>query len=386
MKSPSTKLLLITKARLHTVITKIKNFKLFKLIYKILLVLGVIQLFIFLYLLAGCKTPTQIQNINNVKYNPVEKYATRDESQSFVTFTEWYIVYSLDEYAEFLKNNNPSNFPYLEAVGQYWSSSCYINKITLSKYPINWEYQISSMVIGWSFSVENLAKFGYENTIGRLTELTMTEKTSEDIFAQKVAQDYGTFVHTIPWYEYNFATPIKQLWSLPNTQTHNKIRKWERKIILTIDYGVKFVYGKILKTASQSAYGFDELKLFAVVETPEAQNLQDIDDLQIISELGPNRYLISITRYEVFTNVVKQLSDKNIKFIEIAGNDEILLSIIIPDKIELKNKDALYLFNMPIVIRTQDKRAVLVTKVNTLLEIVKSLEKQGIKLEHVYDY
>src|SRR5829696_8112744 len=37
----------------------------------------------------------------------------RLEDQTYLTLPEWYIVYSADEYAAFLANDRPSQFPYL---------------------------------------------------------------------------------------------------------------------------------------------------------------------------------------------------------------------------------------------------------------------------------
>ena len=44
----------------------------------------------------------------------------RPEDQSFLTFPEWYIVFSADEYAVHLQNQYPSSFPFFASVRQYW--------------------------------------------------------------------------------------------------------------------------------------------------------------------------------------------------------------------------------------------------------------------------
>ena len=44
----------------------------------------------------------------------------RNESSTYLTLPEWYIVYSADEYASFVQSRAPSRFPYFAAVGQYW--------------------------------------------------------------------------------------------------------------------------------------------------------------------------------------------------------------------------------------------------------------------------
>ena len=42
--------------------------------------------------------------------NPVEM-ETRPEDQTYLTLPEWYIVYSADEYAAFVRDQPPSRFP-----------------------------------------------------------------------------------------------------------------------------------------------------------------------------------------------------------------------------------------------------------------------------------
>jgi hypothetical protein len=54
---------------------------------------------------------------------PVERSAELRRVAADVTLPEWYIVYSADEYAAFVKSRAPSRFPYFSAVGQYWRTT-----------------------------------------------------------------------------------------------------------------------------------------------------------------------------------------------------------------------------------------------------------------------
>lgn len=113
----------------------------------------------------------------------------RPEDQTYLTLPEWYIVYSADEYAAFVTENPPSQFPYFGAIGQYWRSYYDVCAITREQYPFNSGYHLTLAVIGASFTVENILKGLYENTVGRLTEwLSSTELTEEDAYAREVAQ------------------------------------------------------------------------------------------------------------------------------------------------------------------------------------------------------
>src|SRR5215217_5824663 len=141
-------------------------------------------------------------------------YARR-EDQTYLTLPEWYIVYSADEYAAFLANHRPSQFPYFQAVGQYWQAYDDVCAVTRDRYPLNSDYHLTLMVIGTSFTAENVFKGLYENTIGRIAEWTSDGRpTPEETLGRQVAAEYGTFIHTVPWYEFPFGERLTAVWKL----------------------------------------------------------------------------------------------------------------------------------------------------------------------------
>ncbi len=118
----------------------------------------------------------------------------RPPDQTYLTFPEWYIVYSSEEYANTLKHYKPSEFPYLGASKQFWNGYSEVKDLTKA-YPYNSDYHTMIKVIGTSMSLEYLLKGLYENSIGRFTEWTRTHgPTSEDKFAYQVAEDYVSFI------------------------------------------------------------------------------------------------------------------------------------------------------------------------------------------------
>ncbi|MBI2048516.1 MAG: hypothetical protein HYT30_01145 [Parcubacteria group bacterium] len=95
----------------------------------------------------------------------------RFEERTFATFPEWYIVYSAQEYADFVARGGlPSRFPYIGAIRQFWDSIRYM-KANIASHPIDSESETVLNVIGWSFTVEYGLIGIYENTVGRLTEI-----------------------------------------------------------------------------------------------------------------------------------------------------------------------------------------------------------------------
>src|SRR5271163_4496838 len=66
----------------------------------------------------------------------IEGYA-RPEDDTFLTYSEWYIVWSYQEKAEWQQSKLPSGFYYFGAIGQYWSGYCLSCEVVRGRYPFN---------------------------------------------------------------------------------------------------------------------------------------------------------------------------------------------------------------------------------------------------------
>jgi hypothetical protein len=206
----------------------------------------------------------------------------RPEDQTYLTLPEWYMVYSADEYAAFIEQKPPSQFPYFGALRQYWSSYYGVCAVTREEYAFNSGYHLTLVVIGTSFTMENIFKGIYEKTVGRLTEwLSSSELTEEDAYAYEVAKEYGQFIHTIPWYEFPFGEKLRGLWSETSLWGPNVIRKWERKFVLSAEYGFKALYGLLIGGGSQATYGAERLEILVWAEGISDELLQQEPDIRI---------------------------------------------------------------------------------------------------------
>src|SRR5262245_29124827 len=59
----------------------------------------------------------------------------RPESKTYLSLPEWYTVYSADEYATFLQDHRSGEFPYFQAVGQFWQSYLDACIVISGRYP-----------------------------------------------------------------------------------------------------------------------------------------------------------------------------------------------------------------------------------------------------------
>jgi hypothetical protein len=339
----------------------------------------------------------------------------RPEEQTYLTLPEWYIVYSADEYAAYLAVNRPSGFPYFQSVGQYWQAYYDVCTVTRDRYPFNFDYQLTLAVIGASFTAENVFKGLYENSIGRLSEWSSTgEPTPEEVYGHGVAAEYGTFIHTTPWYEFPFSAKIGPLWAASPSEP-NLARKVERRLALTLEYAVKAGYGWVIKQATGSAFEPDALEITAKVEGVSPELLQRVweqyaaeeqassppqppagpgqrkPELRIVEQPSDGRpALVAIPRYEAFTRLVPRLVNDGVRFVEIAGNDEIMLTVLAPRDWKPGPDQGELLFSMPVLTRSGQARYAVRVPVAALHTVVGSLTRppagDAVVLEHIYDY
>lgn len=311
----------------------------------------------------------------------------RPESKTYLTLPEWYIVYSTDEYADFIANNSSSDFPYFSAVGQYWQSYVDVCNEIRGRYPFNGDSQFTLAFIGISFTAENMLKGAYEGTVGRLTDwISSDTPTEEEIYAAQVAQEYGQFMHEIPWYFFPFQEKLQGLWNETSLWGPDPIRKWERKLALTIEYGGKILYAGFTNFGAQATYGgADVEKIYAVTEgiTEDMQS----KDLEVVEEIDSQRQLIRITRFEYFSDTVPRLLESGVLFDEIAGNREILFTLLGPQDADYNFEYGDYLFDLPILTKPGQTRAAIKVRVGDMAQFFEELKtREDIRFEHMYDY
>jgi hypothetical protein len=255
----------------------------------------------------------------------------RDEGQTYLTLPEWYLVYSPDEYAKFISLNKPSTFPYYGASQQFWGYYGDVCDLTKDKYQFNQGYHFMLWVIGSSYALENFVKGMYEKTIGRISEwFTWDERTEEDEFAAKMAAHYVAFIRIDPWYEFPFLSYFKRLWTENGFFGKGFLRKCERKIILSNEYALKAIYAYLIKLGTKEVYGDADAEMLVWVENMNDSVLLMHKNIKLVRKFPDSTWLISLPRYEKFRDESIGLLSEGVRFIQVAGNDEILLSYVGP--------------------------------------------------------
>lgn len=314
----------------------------------------------------------------------------RDEGQTFLTHPEWYIVYSSEEYAEWMRTRLPTGFPYLASIGQYWVSYAEARAQTRHQYPFNAGYHVMLWVIGASYSAELTLKAMYENTVGRFTGWTAGHAlTEEDRYAHEVASDYGRFIHDYPWYAYRFAPRLAGVWTEVPLWGPHPIRKWERKLFLTVEYGFKALYAALIGVGTRTAYTPQAGRIAMVMAGWRADSSGGDTALVTVAQAAPAHSVVSAPRYDGFRHALTNLavSGSPARITEIAGNDDILLTGVAPRRWQWGMPGAHILYALPLPTDAARKRIVMRVRVRQLLPLLAALAAQrGLAVDHIYDY
>ena len=306
----------------------------------------------------------------------------RPEARTWLTYPEWHIVYSADSFGRHLAARPPSAYPYWSDVRSFWSSYCLFNRVTRGS-PGAAESKVMIYTIGLSFSAEMAIKLLYENSIGRLSEWIGGWRSQDDHYAARAQQIYGAFMHQLPWYRFPFGSALAGEWRTNGEGA--QIRHWERRFALSAEYGVKAGYAKLIDTATGATLGRDELSLRFVVREPPAK-VAAIDPRFKIVRSARHLTVVEAPRYAQFTELLGKLARKRITLIEIAGNDDIFLTVRMPVKASEKALPGTVLLSLPLPDRPGWKRIGLSVKVPDLLPLIARVEAHGAAIEHVYDY
>ena len=191
------------------------------------------------------------------------------------------------------------------------------------------------------------------------------------------------------WYEYSFASRLRGVWAdLPLWGDH-PIRKWERKLFLTLEYGVKAVYATVIERATRAAYTPQEDRMQMIVAGWADSLAAREPRLKLVARLDSVHALASTPRYDAFRDVMLGLaaSGAPLRLVEIAGNDDILLTGVAPAAWRHTGSAGQVVYALPLPSDASRKRVAMRVPVPELLPTRAALRAEGqLVVDHIYDY
>lgn len=318
-------------------------------------------------------------------YRPIlEPAYRRNEIDTYLTYPEWSIVHAYEDFAGVVRAGNESDFPYFSSIGGYWSNLCSMAGHATARGTISTEVKAMLYIIGLSFAAEMAVKGAYEVTIGWLTEtIRGDERTPEDRFALAVAEDYAGFLQQTPWYEYPFWSTLRKLWSDVPWDKGNLVRKLERRISLSLEYGGKALYARAI-AALAAAAGPAALRIRTVVRGLDDSDLAADPRILRIESRPDGTAVIETPRYRQLTAVLAGLASRGRNVVEISGNDDIFVTLLMPPGAPPAKGQLL--ITVPTHARPGWRRDGVAVKVSSLADLMRSLPASGAQFEHAYDY
>ena len=315
-----------------------------------------------------------------------EKGYRRPLDNTYFTFPEWYIVYSFEDFGHFLDHSSESRFGYLRHILGFWQSFCTINRAMPPATASRFDVKTMIYVIGISYSTEYAVKGLYENTIGRVFEwIRGTRLTPQDEYARAVLQDYAAFLYTVPWFKYPFREKLDGLEAI-SAPTPSRLRSWERDFALGTEYFLKIGYAHAIQSTLDAANDDEPRDIMFVVATLPPEVLAAEPRLAPVRTLSPDWQLVQAPRYKALTEILNRLLDGGHRLAEIAGNQDILITVIAPKDAKLDIADTAELFSLDLDAKPGFRRAGLRARIDRLVEIKRALASKGVSLEHFYDY
>jgi len=332
------------------------------------------------YIEANCGTPSEEPGIEHSRsvLAPAER---RLEARTWLTYPEWHIVYSAESFGSHLAAGKPpSDYPYGNDIAAFWRGACAVNRVS-GGLPGASDAKVMIYTIGLSYSAELAIKAAWERTVGRFTQWASGHDSADDRHAAVVQQNYAAFMHETPWYSFPFGKALSGLWQ--TSEPKQIVRHWERRIALSLEYGVKAVYARLIGWASGATLGRDELTLRFTARAAPAQ-LSAIDPrLKPVRTAPGGLTVVEAPRYAQFTDLVRKMSKAGVHLTEIAGNDDIFLTANVGDASPTPGKP---LLAMKLGDRPGWRRVGMTVKVSDLHSTIRAIEVGGGKVEHVYDY
>src|SRR2546425_845036 len=219
-------------------------------------------------------------------------------------------------------------------------------------------------------------------------EFAGNQRVDEDRYAYRVAKEYADFTHLHPWYEYSFWNKLTGLWSETPLWGKGAIRKWERKLVMSLEFGIKSVYGWLIAIGSGTVYDTEADRLQMVVANWGAAAAAGVANFKIMEKLDDTHALAATPRYDAFRDVMLALarSGAQLELSEISGNSDILVTGVAPSTWRYEGSRGTMLYALPLSTDGSRKRVAMRVPTRDLIALLREVQPpgKGLVVDHIY--
>lgn len=173
---------------------------------------------------------------------------------------------------------------------------------------------------------------------------------------------------------------VHKLWAAPAGLS---VRGWERRVGIGLEFAAKPAYAKVIGGAV-AATAPAQLVIRSVVSGLDEAQLSGIPEVTIIGS-HDGGIEIETPRYDLFTRILVEIARRGGIVKDIAGNDDIMVTLTIPPGREAPVGNATVILRMK---RDgfQSDRLLVNVKVSELASLLNANPLGDPGLEHVFDY
>jgi hypothetical protein len=242
------------------------------------------------------------------------------------------------------------------------------------------------VVIGTSHTIEHVLQWAWENTAGRLTGWAAGwRKTTQDRYQAIAAAEYAGFLDQVPWYRFPYERKRAGLWRTPTADGTAAIRSWERKLAFGLSYSIKQAYAALIASGLEATSDPAQSHIYVWARGPVTDAIRGQKNTALERQLGPDGTVFVTERYQAFTDLLPLLVTRGVQFVEIGGNEDILLTVLSAAEPNLP-PGVRQLFSYDLPADPARRRTGIVVPVASLHVVLPLLASGGVNLEHVYDY
>jgi hypothetical protein len=149
---------------------------------------------------------------------------------------------------------------------------------------------------------------------------------------------------------------------------------------------VKSAYSWVIVQAAANVAAPQDLRTYARVRERPGTPISD-PDAKRIAALEDGTAIVALPRYEAFTPAALKLAGKGVAFVDVAGNERMLITVLAPAGQQPALPPGVQLlFRAPVLTSPERDRVALDAPVASLPTLAAELRKRRIDVEHLYDY
>lgn len=310
----------------------------------------------------------------------VESQDQRPEARTALVVAEWEIVYAYEDMARVIQEGDAHDFDYWRSISSFWKTLCAVRQEADHFGDPGSDSKVTVYTIAASFTAEMALKATYEETIGRVFALGGSKELNpQKGIEREMAQSYASFLHQTPWYLFPFEEWNERLQAAP---IEDWARGYERRIALGGEWKAKAAYAEVIKDAV-STMAPDKTTMKVHVTGLEQGSIDQLANARLVS-VDEGGMILDVDRYRVFTHLAGTIASLGGDFTEIAGNDDLLISILAEHAPQI-DTDARIL-RQTFRQGAESDRFLVAVKVGDLADLIREVQDSPAEIEHIYDY